>query len=87
MPQFSDIIGELSPMIRGLTVSIIMLASAISSTVAGVLAHHFGHLAVIGMGACIFTVGVIFEGAAYVCPKTPPETVSWTFVPTPKTEC
>lgn len=50
---------------RGVTVSVIMLTSAVSSLFAGALAHRFSHLNIMGLGACIVLVGIIIEGALY----------------------
>ncbi|KAI5195959.1 general substrate transporter [Aureobasidium subglaciale] len=64
MPYFASSIGELSPFLRGFTVSLIMLAGAFPSFFAGQLADRFGGLAVVAAGALVFTVGAALEGSA-----------------------
>ncbi|KAG9549700.1 general substrate transporter, partial [Aureobasidium melanogenum] len=64
MPYFSDSIGELSPFLRGFTVSLIMLTGAFPSFFAGQLADRFGRLAIVAAGALVFTIGAALEGAA-----------------------
>ncbi|KAI5261999.1 general substrate transporter [Aureobasidium subglaciale] len=64
MPYFASSIGELSPFLRGFTVSLIMLTGAFPSFFAGQLADRFGGLAVVAAGALVFTVGAALEGSA-----------------------
>lgn len=64
MSYFSDSIGELSPFLRGFTVSLIMLTGAFPSFFAGQLADRFGRLAIVAAGALVFTIGATLEGAA-----------------------
>ncbi|KAI5241010.1 general substrate transporter [Aureobasidium subglaciale] len=64
MPYFASSIGELSPFLRGFTVSLIMLTGAFPSFFAGQLADRFGGLAVVAAGALVFTIGAALEGSA-----------------------
>lgn len=64
MPYFQDTIGVLSPTMRGLTVSFLLLAGAIPSLFAGLLADRFGHLRIVLSGALLFTVGAAMEAGA-----------------------
>ena len=64
MPFFATSIGELSPFMRGFTVSLIMLTGGFPSLFAGQLADRFGRLAVVAAGALVFTLGACLEGAA-----------------------
>lgn len=49
---------------RGLTVSLLLLAGAPASLFAGVLADKFGHLSITFVGAVIFTIGAALETGA-----------------------
>jgi len=64
MPYFATSIGELSPFLRGFTVSLIMLTGGFPSFFAGQLADRFGRLAIVAAGALVFTIGAVLEGAA-----------------------
>ncbi|KAH0360679.1 general substrate transporter, partial [Aureobasidium melanogenum] len=64
MAYFTSVIGELSPFLRGFTVSLIMLTGAFPSFFAGQLADRFGRLAIVAAGALVFTIGAALEGAA-----------------------
>lgn len=64
MPYFEKTFGVLSPMMRGFTVSLIMLMGAVPSFFTGQLADRFGHLRIVLLGAVIFAVGVILESSA-----------------------
>ena len=64
MRYFAADIGELSPFLRGFTVSLIMLTGAFPSFFAGQLADRFGRLAIVSAGALVFTIGAALEGAA-----------------------
>lgn len=61
MPTFQSGIAVLSPTLRGLTVSLLLLAGAIPSLFAGLLADKYGHLAIVLAGAVFFTVGAALE--------------------------
>ncbi|KAF2721393.1 general substrate transporter [Polychaeton citri CBS 116435] len=61
MPTFQSGIAFLSPTLRGLTVSLLLLAGAIPSLFAGLLADKYGHLAIVLTGAIFFTVGAVLE--------------------------
>jgi MFS family permease len=56
MPSYIETFGNLSPTMRGFTVSLIMLCGAIPATVAGNLADSFGRLRVMIAGAILCTV-------------------------------
>ena len=64
MAQFAESIGELSPFLLGFTVSLIMLTGSVPSIMAGHLADKFGRLKTILLGAILFGIGVILQGAA-----------------------
>jgi MFS family permease len=64
MPFFATSIGELSPFLRGFTVSLIMLTGAFPSFFAGQLADRFGGLAIVAGGALVFAIGAVLEGVA-----------------------
>ncbi|KAI1766319.1 general substrate transporter [Hypoxylon sp. FL1150] len=64
MPYFQRTIGILSPSMRGLTVSFLLLAGALPSLFAGLLADRFGHLRIVLSGALFFTVGAGLEAGA-----------------------
>lgn len=68
MPHFEKTFGILTSVMRGFTVSLIMLAGAVPSVFAGQLADRFGRLPIVCMGASIFTVGGGMEGAASQLP-------------------
>ncbi|KAI0395801.1 general substrate transporter [Xylariaceae sp. FL0594] len=65
MPAFQRSIAVLSPLERGLTVSLLLLAGTIPSLFAGVLADRFGHLRIVLAGAILFTIGAIVEASAF----------------------
>ena len=60
--------GNLSPALRGVTVSMIMLTGVVPSFFAGHLADRYGRLVVIMAGALIFAIGAILQAAAYSLP-------------------
>ena len=64
MPQFALVFGELSSIMRGFTVSFLLLMGATPAFFAGQLADHFGHLRVVSIGASIFCVGSVLEGGS-----------------------
>lgn len=57
-------IAALTPTLRGLTVSLILLAGAPASLFAGVLADKFGHLSITVAGAVFFTAGAALKAGA-----------------------
>ena len=63
MPSFLHTFGELTPIMRGFTVSLIMLTGAFPSFFAGQLADRFGRLAIVMAGALTFLVGAILQGS------------------------
>ncbi|ORY16433.1 general substrate transporter [Clohesyomyces aquaticus] len=69
MKSFLETIGHLTPLMRGFTVSLILLTGAFPSFFAGQLADRFGRLAIVMAGALIFTVGAILQGTAHRLPE------------------
>lgn len=68
MPYFEKDIGTLTPIMRGFTVSLIMLTGAVPSVFAGRLADRYGRLPIVCTGASVFFVGAVLEGAAHGFP-------------------
>lgn len=68
MPQFLDTFGHLTPFMRGFSVSLLLLMGTAPSLFAGYLSDAYGRLSVTGLGASIFLVGVVLEGAASKLP-------------------
>lgn len=64
MPHFENTIGNLSPVMRGFTVALIMMTAALPCIFSGQLADRFGQLTVVMAGALVFTVGVALEGGS-----------------------
>jgi MFS family permease len=64
MPYFETTIGSLTPVMHGFTVSLIMMAGALPSILAGQLADRFGQLYVVMAGAIVFTIGTALEAAS-----------------------
>lgn len=64
MPFFENTFGILSPIMRGFTVSLIMLTGAAPSLFAGQLADYYGRLPIVCLGAAVFVIGAIMQGAA-----------------------
>ena len=64
MPQFLNTFGTFTPFMRGFTVSLLLLMGAVPSLFAGYLSDGYGRLTIAGLGATIFLVGVVLEGAA-----------------------
>ncbi|KAF2714921.1 general substrate transporter [Pleomassaria siparia CBS 279.74] len=64
MQTFLSVFGNLTPLMRGFTVSLIMLTGAIPSFFAGQLADRFGRLAIVMAGALTFLIGAILQGSA-----------------------
>lgn len=64
MPYFAAIIGALSPVMHGFTVSLIMMTGALPSIFGGQLGDRFGQLYVVMAGVIIFTIGVVLEAAS-----------------------
>lgn len=69
MPQFTATIGPLSATMTGVTVSIIMLAGAAPSVLAGWLADRHGRLRTIMAGAVVFALGAVLQCAASSLPQ------------------
>jgi MFS family permease len=64
MPHFENTIGNLSPVMRGFTVALIMMTAALPCIFSGQLADRFGQLTVVMAGALVFTIGVALEGGS-----------------------
>jgi MFS family permease len=64
MPTFQTSIAVLSPTMRGLTVSSLLLMGAIPSLFAGLLADKYGHVRIVLAGAICFTIGAALEAAS-----------------------
>lgn len=64
MPVFQSDIAVMTPTMRGLTVSFLLLAGTIPSLFAGLLADKFGHLHIVLLGALWFTFGAALEAGA-----------------------
>lgn len=64
MEQFKSTIGDLSPLLRGFTVSLIMLTGAFPAFSAGQLADKFGRLQAVMSGALLFVIGAAVQGSA-----------------------
>ncbi|KAJ4384790.1 hypothetical protein N0V86_000393 [Didymella sp. IMI 355093] len=65
MPSYIATFGHLSPIMRGFTVSLIMLCGAIPAVVAGNLADRFGRLRIMVVGAILCTIGCVLQCAAF----------------------
>ncbi len=65
MKQFNSTMGDLSPTMLGITVSMIMLTGIIPSLFAGYLADKYGRLRIILPGASLFAVGGVLQGTAF----------------------
>lgn len=68
MPQFAQVFGEFSPLMRGFTVSFLLLMGAVPAVFAGQLADSFGQLRIVLVGAAIFSVGCALQGGAMNLP-------------------
>ena len=68
MPQFAKVFGELSSSMHGFTVSFLLLTAAIPAFFAGQLAHRFGHLRIVLVGALVFCIGSALQGGAVNLP-------------------
>ena len=64
MPQFSRLFGQLSFVMRGFTISFLMLMGATPAFFARQLANRFGHLRIVLLGAAFFCVGSALQGSA-----------------------
>ena len=64
MPYFLAQFGDLSPLMRGITVAMIMLTGIFPSFFVGQLADRYGRLAIISTGALIFAIGGIMQACA-----------------------
>ena len=68
MPQFAQVFGQLSPNMRGFTVSFLLLMGAVPAFFAGQLADKFGHLRVVLAGASVFCIGSALQAGAMDMP-------------------
>lgn len=64
MSSFTSKIGDLSPLLRGFTVSLIMMTGAMPSIFGGKLAEKIGHLYVVMAGSLVFALGTGVEAGA-----------------------
>lgn len=69
MAQFRATVGPLSATEVGLTVSLVMLAGAAPSVVAGWLADRHGRLRVVVAGAVLFAAGALLQATAAALPQ------------------
>ena len=69
MPQFTAVIGPLSPSLLGFTISLVMLTGAVPSIFAGYLADRFGRLRTILLGALLYVIGAALQGSANTLPQ------------------
>lgn len=67
--QFTTSFGPLSSLVRGLTISIIMLTGVPPAIFAGALADRYGRLRVIPSGALMFALGAVLQGTAKTLPQ------------------
>lgn len=64
MSSFEETCGTLTPIMRGFTVSLIMLTGAVPAVFAGQLSERYGYLMVIGAGALTQGTGSLLECVA-----------------------
>lgn len=64
MPSFTSKIGDLSPLLRGFIVSLIMMTGAMPSIFGGKMAEKIGHLYVVMAGSLLFALGTGMEAGA-----------------------
>lgn len=65
MPQFAlTFNGALPPLLRGFTISFLMLMGATPAIFAGQLADRFGHLRIVLLGGVVFGIGAVMQAAA-----------------------
>ncbi|GAB7341820.1 hypothetical protein MBLNU457_g0145t2 [Dothideomycetes sp. NU457] len=64
MPFFLAQVGDLSPIMRGITVAMIMLTGIFPAFFVGQLADRYGRLAIISTGAFLFAIGGIMQAGA-----------------------
>ena len=69
MPQFTDTMGDISPGVIGLTISMIMFAAAVPSILAGPPGDKYGRIFVIGAGAALFGIGGVLQASAMSLPQ------------------
>lgn len=65
MPQWNSIMGDISPTLIGVTVSMIMIGGVIPSFFSGQLSDKYGRLAMMGLGGSTFTIGCILQAASF----------------------
>lgn len=64
MPLFLAQVGQLSPIMRGITVAMIMLTGIFPAFFVGQLADRYGRLAIISTGAFLFAIGGMMQAGA-----------------------
>ena len=64
MPYFEESIGVLSPVMRGFTISLLLLTGAVPSFFAGQLSDRYGQLRAILVGTLVFILGAVLQSAA-----------------------
>lgn len=64
MPSFRATIAFLTPTMRGLTVSFLLMMGVVPSLFAGLLADKYGHMRIVLAGAVSFTIGATLEAGA-----------------------
>lgn len=69
MAQFEAVMGQLSPLLLGFTVSLVMLAGVVPSFFAGYLAERFGRLRTILCGSVLVILGAVLQGSANSLPQ------------------
>lgn len=65
MPQFTESLGQLSPTMLGITVSMIMLTGTLPSMFAGHFADKYGRISAIIPGALFFGTGALVQGLSH----------------------
>ena len=65
MRQFADTVGDLSPTVLGITVSMILLTGIVPALFGGHFADKHGRLRLILPGAALFGLGALLQGTAF----------------------
>ena len=68
MPQFAQVFGELSSIMRGFTISFLLFMAVLPGFFAGQLADRFGHLRIVLIGASTFCLGSAIQAGAVHLP-------------------
>lgn len=64
MKQFTETFGEMSPFLRGFSVSLLMLLGTFPAFFAGQMSDKWGRLHVVSLGAGVFTIGAGLQAAS-----------------------